>query len=419
MKRVAILTTFFEAESGYSLVTVAENQLRLLLAQNYDPVVLVQENFNPPSNQASLWRPAVIDLRPVVPNLQLTRGVANDFESRVQRILSALRQNLAEVEVCITHDLILQEFYKEHNVALRTYAQERPDLLWLHWIHSCPTPATGPLNYPEDCRHTPPPGYIIYPNATDQALVCQSYGLEGLEHQVKICRAAHALDPLQQWPYQDLTKSLAERADLLSAEMSAVYPTRLDRGKQPEKIIRLAAGVKQAGYEPAVLIVDWQSSGENFQSYIDELEGLAEALGVDQQVHFSSRLDDRCSQGAPRSVVMELLDLSNCYIHPSRVETYSLATHEAALRGCLLVLNHDFPAMRELFGEMGIYMDFGSDRANRVYQDEQAFWNREAHRLMTELKNNRALWAKTQARRTLTPQAQEREFERLLYLPTH
>ena len=31
MKRVALLTTFFETQSGYSLIGVAETQVRLLL----------------------------------------------------------------------------------------------------------------------------------------------------------------------------------------------------------------------------------------------------------------------------------------------------------------------------------------------------------------------------------------------------
>jgi hypothetical protein len=73
--------------------------------------------------------------------------------------------------------------------------------------------------------------------------------------------------------------------------------------------------------------------------------------------------------------------------------------------------------MRELYGDNAIYFDFGSDRVNRTYEpDEQSFWNDEALRLIAEVKQNRAVMAKTIARREWSPQALWTEFEPLLYL---
>ena len=107
MKRVALFTTFFEVTSGYSLASVAETQLRALLDHGYDPVVLVQEDFE----CGDLWSPEYIDIRPVVPRLALVEDVAGDFEDRVVAILKALRNSLEGVDVCITHDIILQQFF--------------------------------------------------------------------------------------------------------------------------------------------------------------------------------------------------------------------------------------------------------------------------------------------------------------------
>jgi glycosyltransferase involved in cell wall biosynthesis len=219
------------------------------------------------------------------------------------------------------------------------------------------------------------------------------------------------------WNYDPLTKDLVKASDLLSGDVVAIYPARLDRGKQPEKIIRLMKGVKKAGYEPRLLIVDWQSAGSRFQKYIDEMIALTKSMHIEECVSFTSRLDNRCSQGIPHHVVLELMDLSNIYVHPSRVETYSLTTHEAATRGKLLILNHDLPASREIFGDHAIYMDFSSDYVDREYAPtEQAFWNDEALRILAELKQNRALWAQTVARREWSPQAMWKDFETLLYL---
>jgi glycosyltransferase involved in cell wall biosynthesis len=180
----------------------------------------------------------------------------------------------------------------------------------------------------------------------------------------------------------------------------------------------LLAGVQKLGYDPRLLVIDWQSSGEHFQSYINELMALADKLDLSGKVNFTSRIDDRCSQGVLRRVVLELMDLSNVYIHPSRIETYSLTVHEAMLRGNLCVLNHDLPMMRELWGNNAIYMDFESDRISRTYEPtEQAFWNDEAARLMAELMQNRAIMAKTTARKEWTPAAMWKTFAPLLYLP--
>jgi len=411
VKKVAFLTTFFEVESGYSLVAVTETQIRMLLDHGYEPVVLVQEDFKP----HGMWAPEMLDVRPVIPRLKLTQGVAKDFEERVNRIQEALEENLEGVDVCITQDIILQAFYKEHNVAMRRYAR-RHELLWLHWIHSCPS-AGDQGKYPGNCRFTPPPGYIVYPNSSDKSLVVGAYGLGGQEWRVKVSRAGHSIDPMLLWPYDELTRDLVSKFALHQGDVSVVYPARLDRGKQPEKIIRLLAGVKKLGYTPRLLVIDWQSMGKRFQKYIDELLELARELGLEGEVAFTSRLDDRCSQGVPRRIVVELMDLSNVYVHPSRVETYSFVVHEAMLRGCLCVLNHDLPMMRELYGDAAIYMDFSSDRMSRKYQpDEQSFWDDEAKRLMAELGQNRALAARQKARKEWTPQALWKQFEPLLFL---
>jgi glycosyltransferase involved in cell wall biosynthesis len=408
-----LFTTFFEAESGYSLISVAETQIRMLLDHGYKPIVLVQENFEQP-NSPTLWTPSMVDLRPVLPEMDLIDDAPDNFDERVATIYAALETSLADVDVCITHDIVLQPFYMAHNAAMRKYAVQRLDMLWLNWVHSRPTPSKV-NTYPDNLRHTPPPGYLIYPNTSDTDQVAQAYNCEAW--QVKSCRAAHAIDPLAIYHYHPLTLDLAQKFDLLSGDVTCVYPINPQRGKQPEMIIRLMKGVEVAGYEPRLLIVDWQSSGDDFQLYIDELLALASSLHLDGRVNFTSRLDDRCSQGVPRHVVIELMDLCNVYIHPSSVETYSLAVHEAMLRGLLCVLNDDWQPMHELFGDNAIYINFGSDTISReCASGGQSFWNDEALRMIAELKNNRAAWAKTMARREWSPQALWPKFESLLHL---
>jgi glycosyltransferase involved in cell wall biosynthesis len=350
--------------------------------------------------------------------MHLEEGIHKDFKARTKAIRKVLEEHLNGVDVCIAHDIVAQATNKEHNAAVREYAKTRPDLLWLHWLHSRPVEGKT-RRYPENLRHIAPPGYIVYPNSSDLAQVQRSYNLQGEEWRAIANRSGHAIDQLAIWPYDRLTKDLTRGADLMNGEVVAVYPARLDRGKQVEKAIRLIAGVKNAGYEPRFLVLAWQSSGKRFQKYIDELLDLAEELGVKDCVYFSNRMDDRCSQGIPRQIVLELMDLCNVYIHPSNSETYSLVIHEAFLRGLMCCLNGDLPQMRELFGDQALYFDFESSSNERRYQpDEQTFWNDEARRLIAHLKHNRGTWGKTIARREWSPQAQWKEFEPLLYLPS-
>lgn len=388
-KKIAIFTTFYEVDSGFSLISVVENQIQMLLDNGYDPIVLVQEDFQKTKNQ--LWQESNIDIRPIVPRL----------DSHYKAFVNML--NKLEVDVVITHDLILHlHTYKAHDRAIREYAKKNPDILWLHYIHSRPT-----QNYET------PPGWVVFPNWTDKPQVVKCYSTD----RVVSNRASHSIDPLKIWSYDQLAIDLVKKSNLLSGDITAIYPRGGDPGKQTDKVIRLMAGVKNAGYNPKLLIVDWQSQGDKFQKYMDKMEILAEELELSENVYFTSRLDDRCSQGIPRKNVIELLDLTNVYIHSSEAETYGLVPHEAMLRGNLVCLNWDWEVMRELFGDNAIYFDFGSATINRAYQpDEQTFWNDEARRLINEFNKNKALVAQTVARKEWTPQAMWREFEELFYL---
>ena len=260
MKRVALFTTFYEAHSGFSLIAVAETQLRMLLDHGHDPVVMVQTGFQTTNE---FWQTNMLDIRPVIPAMRLTSEVHEQFEERVQAIHDALRENLADVGVVITHGILALPMYQEHNVAMRRYAQERPDIVWLHWLHSAPEHGHSDT-YPARCRSVRPPGYVIYPNEADLDLVRKAFRVAGEPERVQACRAGHAQDPLLAWPYDDLTKKLVRRSNLLDGDISVIYPVRMDRNKRVEVLLWIMAGVQDVGFEPRLLIIDRQSQGEKY-----------------------------------------------------------------------------------------------------------------------------------------------------------
>ena len=428
--RIAFFTTFYEVESGYSLITCANTQIDMLLAHGIVPRVLVSEGeyyeedggrpaFKPFKGlpRPSVWNPETVDLRPVLPALKLTNKAKANFEGQVERVYDALADNLEDIDVVIAHDIVLQEWYLPYNVALRRYAQTRDDLLWLHWLHSRPTPR-GTTKYPYMSRYCKPPGYLIFPNERDMGFTCQTYKLAGEEWRVKVSRSAHALDILKLWPFDEITIDIVKRFDFLGGDARIVFPARVDKEKQHDKLVRLAAGLLRSRCEPRLLFIDWQSSGTRFQEHKNRLMAMAEHLELGDRVAFTSRLHKAASVGVPRQVVMELLFLGNVFGNPSMAETYGFNTHEAILHNNLIVLNFDQIASLELFHGCGIYMDFGSAEFIREYKPtEQAFWDDQAARLAAELRNNKLVVARNRALHEWSPEALWADFERLLYLP--
>jgi len=435
---VAILTTFYDI-TGFSVTTVATNQIHQLLDHGYMPRVIVQEGM--PARRADggpdmlipfreipetepgpyyVWNSHKIDLRPVLPALHLTDGIAEDFEGRVSQIEAALYEHLDGIDVCITHDIMLLDTYHEHNVAVRRVAQRRPDIVWLHWLHSCPRQATD-LVYPQMCRGVLPPGYLVYPNHSDIGYVQRTYRLAGQHWRARHTRASHGLNLLDVWGFLPETKKIARESKLLEADVSIVYPARMCEAKQFHKIIMMLAGVKAAGYTGRLVGVDWQSLGDEYIAYKAYCMGLAERLGVREWVYFSSELGNDLAAGVDRRVVLELLYCSNVFLVPSLVETLGLTAIEAsAIGGCLLGLNFDLRPHLELFGDHGLYFDWGSLERKRKWAEEEAealFWRNEARTLIAELtQNNRALWARTQMRKTWSLGALWPELEPLFYL---
>jgi len=430
---IAIVTTFYEI-GDFSVTAVVTNQIQQLLAHGIVPTVIVQEgqpglssvipfkeipeNTPGPHN---VWNKNKIDLRPVLPALHLGNSIADDFEDRVERIEKALLKALKDANVVITHDIMLLDTYHEHNVAVRRVAHQRPDILWLHWLHSCPAHTTE-QDYPVMCRGVVPPGYLVYPNYSHAGFAQRAYRLAGQEWRVKICKSGHGINLLDALGLLPQTKTISHETGMSGKDVVMIYPARMGESKQFHKIVMMMAGVKEAGYTGRLIGVDWQSLGREFIDYKNRCLDLAERLGIGGWVHFTSEIAQEFATGVPHRVVLELMLLGNVFVSPSISETVGLTVIEAsAIGGCLLCLNFDLKPHSELFGDKALYFDFGALDAPRKWKDEVkeiAFWKQEARRLVAELTlNNRALWARTKMRQEwnifgpLWP-----EFERLFYL---
>jgi len=356
MKKVAILTTFLEYDAAYSLINVVSDQVKMLLMHNYSPTVIVCESFNP--ENAGVFSDERVTIKKI-PNFPLDNsGNFDNFDEIVNGIKTPLFEILKDTDVCITHDIVYQWAHLPHNQASRLVAKELPNIKWLHWIHSCPDEPQKFDNYKALRYQRFPNSFYVYPNSLDTPRVMKMFDLE--ETDVK--EVNHPIDVCEYLGFQEITKKLVADKNMLEADVIGIYPLRMDRGKQPEKVIKTFGALKKIGLSVRLVICNFHGTGEPFVSFKNECKQIGVDWGLnDNDLTFTSEFDDSTHVRCPREMVRDLLLLSNVFIQSSTSETYSLVVQEAALCGNILVLNQDFPPMRQIYGDKPIYKPFSSN----------------------------------------------------------
>lgn len=416
-KRVALFTDFNFPDPSYSLNIVAEEQLGMLHGAGYKPVGIVEEGFSANRN----WRHAELRFLPPVAGKNNHLNFFDGWETSVRKIEQALASVMEGVEIVITHDLIYQPALVWHNIACRRFAQKRPEIKWLHWIHSA-SPSDVQRSAREGLNQPFPNSKIVFPNEYSRPRIAINFNV----HESDVAWVPHATDLSGFLGFQESTKRLIEDRKLLEADSILVYPVRLDRGKQVEYLIYTAAQLKKIGKTPRVVVVDFHSTGGDKVTYRDELKQIAIEQGLNEfELVFTSEFRDDWKAFVPRSVVRDLLLLANVFVLPSRSETYSLVAQEAALCRNLLVLNFDFPPMRDIYGNKALFYKFSSNidamtgqdgETTTKYADRTGYFREVAKRIAWELDNNFVLAQQARIRKERNPEFVFRKFiEPLFY----
>lgn len=412
MKQVFILTNFSTYLKSYSPIIVVGEQIKQLSRAGYEPVMITTEGWEPPEDSVF----AGVKTEHLYP----TGGhdqIDEIFESDVLDIYKRLGEIIPDQAVVITHDLIFLPDYVKHNIAARRLANERPNIRWLHWVHSATSPNTlieertiyGP-QYKELLLSKFPNSIVCYPNAQDISRVAQNFSFEIDE----VVEVPHSTDPTE--GMSRLVKDLYDRKNLGDVEVLVVAPMRLDRGKNPGMIARLMKGCKDVGLDSHVIFCDFQSTGDDKVVLRNETNEMAEKMGVADRVTFLSEFDGEAMLEIDHSIILDLFSLSNIFLCPSRSETYSLTTQEAMLKGNLCILNHDFPAFRQIYGKNALYTQFdgaevaisGEDgRTDTTWGENNAGIDDHFRDIATHLKywleNDKVLRAKTWVRTMRNP----------------
>lgn len=402
-KRVAILTTFGSYSEAYSLNRVVMDQIKMLVNGGYQPVVIVGSTFKP----VKAYALPEVEIR-TIPDVPVHNEVKKDptFDQDVLAIEKALEIALVGVDVVLTHDIIYQPAALKHNLASRRVAKRNPNILWMHWIHSATSPYTltkERTEFKDDyinlINESFPNSFYICFNDYSKHRIAQNFRVE--MDKVKVVH--HPTDIFDLYKFEPKSIEFTLKHNLLQADIICVYPIRLDRGKQVEKVAWVIGMMKKHfGRTVRMIVFDFHSTGEEKIAYRNDIKKEAEAAGliVGQDIIFASEDCPEWRVEVPHEVIADMFRLSNVFIMASSSESYSLITQEAGLMGVASMINFDFPPFLDIFGYAPYWGKFSSN-INMMYAedgetttnvtDKEGFYKNLAGKLIYEVDNNRAI----------------------------
>lgn len=409
MKNIAIFTNFSSYSEAYSLNRVVMNQIRMLIDGGYKPTVIVGKYFEPVLDYAD---PKVILKK--ISDVPVYNEVKMDstFDQDVMKLEKDLTEALEGIDVVLTHDIIYQPACLKHLIAAKRIAKRRPELRWMHWIHSATSPYTlkdlRPIfidEYANIIKDKFPNSFYIFFNAYSIPRIAQNFQVDDADVRV----VHHPTDIKAFFKIEDTSWDVIKRHDILSSDVICTYPIRLDRGKQVEKVIKTIASFKNLDKSVRLIIGDFHSTGSEKIEYRNECKKVAEEwnLGEHEIIWLSEQKSD-WNVEVPYGVISDFMHLSNVFIGASVSESYSLITQEAGLSGVGMILNRDFPPSRDIFGWAPHQIPYSSNidaltgldgNTTTKVDNEKQFYTDAARILNYELEENRVLVLKTALRK--------------------
>lgn len=413
--KVALLTMFNGLDSTYSLVNVVAEQIRMLLDDDKQPIMLVSENC-PLDARYGIFLDERIEWRKVINRLngnqihwrdytQASGKVHDTFYQEADVIADDLIEKLSDVDACIMHDIHYQGWHLLHNVGVRKAQEKLPNVKFIAFTHSAPVNRPPNPKWPFSARFTPMPNTLyVYPTQSGISALSKQYNApEGN------CRAVNnSLDLLNYM--SDEVKLLAQEVDLLSPDILVVYPGRLTPGKKFEKVAALCGAIKKNCEKTArVIFCDFPSADIGTKQYKALIKAQGVSFGLEPNDMFFTSDIEAFKNGFPRKGVLELFSLSNLFICPSFSESFGLTVLEAASKGNFIVLNERVPALEEVGKVLNAYFmkwdarNFGYNTHETYHPSEEAYLKEHAEIIVNLMRENQMIHAKTMARQRYSP----------------
>lgn len=400
---IGILTTFGNFDSSFSLCGVVKQQLVALVKHGYNPVLFVLDFF-----KDDALVPEGVEIRKVIPQLILEpygEGNLDNLETDVAKAQKAMEENMKDIDVCLTHDIIFINSYLPYNVAMRRGMSRAglSHIRWLHWMHSGPSFADLDGSVWDNLHTLPENSKLVYMNYTDAIRAAEHY--HTLPKNVRTI--FNPMDIRELHNFSPITKKLIDDYDLMSPEFLCVYAlstTRMDGGgKQLSKVIKIMGYLKKKGFSVALVVPNAHANAQNEKDEIERMYQIAFQYGLERrELIFTSLFDvPTYEHGVPHEVVRDLYLLSNIFIFPSVSENCPLVLLEAMASKNILVLNDDFPAFKDFGQTNAIYFRFSSLVAPSpdFPRGEDNYYSDVATLIVDQYEQHKAIKAQTRIRR--------------------
>lgn len=400
--KIGILTTFGDFNPSFSLCGVVKQQLISLVKHGYSPVLFVLDFF-----KDDALVPEGVEVRKVLPQLILepySQGNINNLESDVAKAQKAMEENMKDIDVCLTHDIIFINSYLPYNIAMRRGIDGQLNhIKWLHWMHSGPSFADLDGSVWDNLYTLPPNSKLVYMNYTDAIRAAEMYHTPPKN----VRTIFNPMDIRELHNFSPITKQLIDDYDLMSPEFLCVYAlstTRMDQnGKQLSKVIKIMGGLKKKGFSVALVVPNAHANAENEKREIERMYQIGAQYGLERrELIFTSLFHvPEYEQGIPHEVVRDLYLLSNIFIFPSVSENCPLVLLEAMASKNILVLNEDFAAFKDFGQTNAIYFRFASlTGPNPDFpRGEDKYYNDIATLIVDQYEQHKAIKAQTRIRR--------------------
>jgi glycosyltransferase involved in cell wall biosynthesis len=296
-------------------------------------------------------------------------------------LVEKLRPILAEVEVCIVHNVLTLHKNLALTAAIQNLQAEHTFRLiaWCHdfaWQDPLYTPNLHP-GYPWDLLRTAWDGvqYVVVSESRRKDLA----DLLGLPvEQIQV--VTPGIDVFEFLSISPLTRQILSGLDLAELNPLLLLPARITRRKNIEFAIRTTAAL-QAILPEASLLITGPPGPHNpkNQAYLQALIELADDLGIRAHVHFLYQFgEDGEPLNLPEEAVAELYRLADLMIFPSLREGFGIPILEAGLTR-LPIFAADIPPVRETAGSAIQLFDPRGDpqevatRISKFLEQDQAY----------------------------------------------
>jgi hypothetical protein len=403
--KIGILTAFSEMLDHYSLTSVVRSQIKMIASAGHEPVLMVQDDFEWKIQETALSN--LVEVRKTIPAFNkidyMGLDVTQEHAALVPKIAERILQDVADLSAIFTHDLIFTGWNLPINLALQAAA--RVSGPYFHWVHSVPSGHRPYWNLPEN-------SWLVYPNQTDRVRCAENFRT----WRDRVLVVPHVVDLREFHVRTQVANRLITEFDVLGADLVQVYPIPQDRAKHKgvKEVIEIFGHLKALGKSVRLIFPNaWCNVEERKREVTDYLVLAAQSGLMPQEVIFTSQWRPDLSLGLSQEAVSDLALCGNLFVCPTWSETFGLSLAEAALSGCLLVLNENLPMLREVCGGAAnaVWAEFGSFCQATQFVNRKKYLRDIAKIILHTFENSPELMSRTHYRQKYRREAVWRTLE--------